>query len=71
MMAQDLREPVTRAELADALAVLREHACTMSRIVLASMRDDDAAVDALGLRLSELDAELAARWGLSEMPIGH
>ena len=61
MKARDMSKPVTRAELADGLAVIREHAYLMSRIVIAATREDHATVDALGLRLSELDAELAAR----------
>lgn len=71
MKGGDPHAAVNRAELSDALAVIREHAYIMSRIVMAASRDDQAAVDALGLRLGELDAELAERWGLSEIPVGH
>lgn len=71
MTALDMSKLVTRAELAEALAVVREHAYLMSRIVIAATRQDHATIDALSLRLSELDAELAVRWGLSEIPVAH
>lgn len=52
MMTLDIRGPITRAEFAEALAVVREHSYIMNRIVMAALREDRAAVDALGLRLS-------------------